>query len=110
MLQKIFVGGKWIYSKQFSQHEEVWQIVDVPLILECFYNMNKVVLGGDIFNAQIKHTYDSWYYEYDTNMNWHGNSLSSYKKAIDYIKKYIAINGASYYVCIVTKRTLETLP
>ncbi len=102
-LMKIDVGNKTITSVDFSNNEIAWKIEDTHFVLDYFRKENKIILGGDILTKNLVHNYDSWYYNYDQCQSEKSNVESGYKSAIEYISKYIQLNGNDFYVIIVTK-------
>lgn len=100
---KIDVGNKTITSVDFSNNETAWKIEDTPFVLDYFRKENKIILGGDILTKDLIHNYDSWYYNYDHGHSEKCNVEFAYEKAIEYISKYVQLNGKDFYVIIVTK-------
>ncbi len=100
---KISIENKTITSVDFSEFETAWRIEDAFLVLLYLKKENKVVLGGDILTKDLIRNYDSWYYNFDDNHSEKCNVEFGYEKAIEYISKYVQLNGKDFYVIIVTK-------
>lgn len=100
---KINIGNRIIASTDFSSFETAWRIEDAVLVLEYFRSNNKIVLGGDILTKNLKHTYDSWYYNVESNQLPKFSIDNSIKMASDYIAEYVRVNGNAFYVIFVVK-------
>lgn len=92
-----------IIPHKISAHELAWKIDDAIAVLRCIAKNNMVVLGGDVLDANKKHTYDNWYYNYNFACSLLENVEKSVEKATEYISKYIAYNGSDYYIVLVWK-------
>ena len=100
---KISAQNKTIYSIAISDAETAWRIQDANLVLEYLQDQRKIVLGGDILDKQGKYTYDSWYYNVDSNKNLQFNVEYSYRTSTEYISNYMKANGSAFYVVFVVK-------
>ena len=100
---QIEVGNKIISSTEFTSVEDAWKIEDAFWVLEYFNKNGTIVLGGDILTKNFEYTYDNWYYNIQSNISMEENGKRSVRMAIEYIKKYISINGKSFYIVFVAK-------
>ena len=98
---EIIIRNKKIISTCFSNTEDAWKIEDSILVLEYLKSKKKIVLGGDILTDTLQYTYDSWYYNIDTNKNLQFNAELGFKVASKYILNYMETNGNSFYVVFV---------
>ncbi len=99
----INIKNQTIFSIDFSDYETAWKIEDATLVLEYLKSENKLVLGGDILNERLNHTYDSWYYNPHPDRNTKTNINCSIEYANEYLKRYIKENGVSFHVIFVTQ-------
>ena len=94
---EINIGNKTIISTDFSDSEIAWKIEDAVFVLEHLKNKNKIILGGDIFTEKLEHSYDSWYYNVESDCNHEFNVNYSIKLAIEYISNYIKQHNLTSY-------------
>lgn len=100
---QIEVGNKRISSIEFTSVENAWRIKDAFYVLEYFNKNGTIVLGGDILTENFEYTYDNWYYNIQSSISAEENGKRSVRTAVEYIRKYIGINGEAFYVVFVTK-------
>ena len=100
---KIEINNKIIVSKGISSYEFAWEMLDAFDVLDYYYSKKWIVLGGDILTSDLRHNYDSWYYNINANKDESFNLNSSVYKAKEYIAKYIENNGVNYYIVFVTE-------
>lgn len=100
---KIEINNKIIVSKGISSYEFAWAMLDAFDVLDYYYSKKWIVLGGDILTSDLRHNYDSWYYNINANKDESFNLNSSVYKAKEYIAKYIENNGVNYYIVFVTE-------
>lgn len=100
---QIEVGNKSISSIEFTSVENAWRIKDAFEVIEHFDKNGIVVLGGDILTENFEYTYDNWYYNIQPSISAEENGKRSVRTAVEYIRKYIGINGEAFYVVFVTK-------
>lgn len=86
-----------------SENELAWKLSDAFFVLRYMVEHQHIILGGDILNSELKHNYDSWYYNVDTSKDSQENSKLSYDKAVDYLQKYFERNGQNFYVVLVAQ-------
>ena len=92
-----------IYSQITDSYELAWQIKDYAILLEFLYDKKRVVLGGDILNSEQNHTYDNWYYNYDSDIPLWNNVENSIFVADNYLSNYIKNYGENFYVIFVVR-------
>lgn len=66
-------------------------------------NLNLIILGGDVYTIEggkLCLTFDSWYFNTNNDLL---DSLSSIKKAREFIKKYLEKNGKNFCFSFVLK-------
>lgn len=96
-----FIRRQGIVPQKISPDELAWKIDDINPILQWLSANNKVVLGGNVLDANKEYTYDNWYYNPDDTCPSLTNVKNSIEKASEYISNYITINGSNYYIVLV---------
>ena len=92
-----------ILPVKISEHQFACRISDACGVLEWFRAQGRVVLGGDVLDKCKNHTYDNWFYNYDSRLSLIVNVEHSVSKAEKYISRYMSLNGENYYVIFVLK-------
>lgn len=95
------VGSKTILAADFSATEKAWKIEDATLVLQALKSEHKIVLGGDVLNENLEHSYDNWYYQADACKTPQQNIADSIDLASVYISDYIKANGTAFYVILI---------
>jgi hypothetical protein len=76
-----------ISLKSIGVNSYAWYLKDCNLVAESIVNNNKIILGGDMLieidGEGIKHTYTSWSYNNDNNID---ESLNSQKSLMSFYK------------------------
>ena len=85
-------------SISFHKTQTIWPIKFSELIIEEILSNNLVILGGDVIDAHLKYTYDSWYWNYDEDKSYQENCEVSATIAQEYINKYVERNGNQFYI------------
>lgn len=81
--------------------EQAWSVSAIVGIMQQAIDNRWVVLGGDVISHEGQYTYDSWYYNRDYNICANDNVEASVRKCLDYINRYITLNGDSFYFVLV---------
>lgn len=98
---KIKYQNKIITSKDISSSETAWKIKDAFAVIDYYYSLGQIILGGDILSSNLQYTYDNWYYDIDSAAEKITNLKNSIYIAKEYILNYTKRNGLKYYVVFV---------
>ena len=98
---KIEYQSKIITSKDVSSSETAWKIKDAFIVIDYYYSLGQIILGGDILSSSLQNTYDNWYYNIDNAAGKNTNLKNSVNIAKEYILNYTKRNGLNNYVVFV---------
>lgn len=100
----ITIHNRKISSRLTNDEENAWHLKDALFLLEYLHIKGYIVLGGDILDTNLNHTYDSWYYNVDLLRTLEKNAEESYNLAKEYLTRYMKMNGKDYYAVIVVRQ------
>lgn len=96
---------KMEYGIILSDEETAFPMRMVNQIIGIISDRKWVVLGGDILTNELKYTYDSWFYDVDSNISLYQNVSQSVQKCKQYLKEYESIHGSDYLIAFTISST-----
>lgn len=78
----------------------IWKKEFIIKFLFFLFNNNYAILGGDVYDDNLKITYDNWFIKRDSSSDWRDYVELSYIKSIKYITDFYLKNGDNYYYSV----------
>ena len=78
-----------------------WKASGLPSVMEILMSNQWLVLGGDVLTIQGNYTHDSWFYDPIPSISLLENIQNSIKVMMEYVNKYILLNGDDYLFSLV---------
>jgi len=98
---KVMINGNLFNFVDVFENQIAFLLKDAIKVLDCLQELSVIVLGGDILNFELEHTYDNWYYNINSCISIKENVDTSIIIAKKYLNNYLHKYGGDFYCLFV---------